>query len=285
MIDSKIVVIGAGVMGNGIAQVSATARYQVVLQDVSEVALDKALGLIKRSLERFVKKDKLSPAEAKEVLGRIALTQELPKAVENADYVIEAVPEILELKIRVIKEIDSIVPKHCIIGSNTSQYSITALAAATERPDRVIGVHFFNPPVMMRLIEVVKGLQTSEDTIQATLAIAAQMKKEVVMCKDSQGFITSRLINVLLAEAERILEEGIATAEDIDKACRLAFNHPMGPFELGDFSGLDTHLNVTKALEEAYGSQFKPTQTLRNNVSAGRLGRKSGRGYYNYSVE
>jgi len=282
---STIAVIGSGIMGNGIAQVSATAGYQVILQDVSPPALEKALKTIRHSLERLVKKEKLSAEEAKEVLGRVSSTNELSEAAQNADYVIEAVTENLDLKYKVIKEIDNLAPKHAILGSNTSQYSITALAAVTERPDRVIGTHFFNPPVMMRLIEVVKGLETSKETVQATMGLAERLNKEVVLCKDSQGFITSRLINLWVNEAERILEEGIATAEDIDKACRLAFNHPMGPFELSDFSGLDTHFAVTQALEDALGDRFKPTQTLRNFVRAGRLGRKTGRGFYNYSKE
>lgn len=275
-------VIGAGIMGSGIAQVGASANYEVIIQDVVQSALDKALAAVRLSLGRFVKKGKLDEQASTEILNRIQITPDLHTAVSRADYVIEAVTEDLDLKLRVFEEVDKIAPQHAIIASNTSQYSITELASATQRPAQVIGTHFFNPPVIMRLIEVVYGLETSEVTTQTTLEMARRMDKEVVICKDSQGFITSRLINLWLTEAERILEEGIATKHDIDKACRLAFNHPMGPFELNDFSGLDTRLNIGLALEKALGERFKPTQSLWNLVRAGRLGRKSGRGFYDY---
>jgi 3-hydroxybutyryl-CoA dehydrogenase len=275
-------VVGAGIMGSGIAQVAASANYDVTIQDIAQSASDKAIATVRLSLGRFVKKGKLDEQGAAEILNRIQTTPDLHTAVSEADYIIEAVTEDLDLKLRVFEEMDKIAPQHAIIASNTSQYSITELASATGRPAQIIGTHFFNPPVIMRLIEVVYGLETSEETTQATLEMARRMDKEVVMCKDSQGFITSRLINLWLTEAERIFEEGIATQQDIDKACRLAFNHPMGPFELNDFSGLDTRLNIGLALEKALGERFKPTQTLHNLVRAGRLGRKSGRGFYDY---
>ena len=275
-------VVGAGIMGSGIAQVAASANYEVTIQDIARSASDKAIATVHLSLGRFVKKGKLDEQGAAEILNRIQTTPDLHKAVSKADYIIEAVSEDLDVKLRVFEEMDKIAPQHAIIASNTSQYSITELASATGRPAQIIGTHFFNPPVIMRLIEVVYGLETSGETTQTTLEMARRMDKEVVMCKDSQGFITSRLINLWLTEAERIFEEGIATQEDIDKACRLAFNHPMGPFELNDFSGLDTRLNIGLALEKALGERFKPTQTLHNLVRAGRLGRKSGRGFYDY---
>jgi len=281
----NIGVIGAGIMGHGIAQVAATSGLQVLLQDVSEGVLGKALESMQRSLGRMVKKGTLKTDEVDVIIGRVQTTVDLARAVERADFVIEAVTENLDLKYRIFEQADRLAPKQAILASNTSQYSITGLAAATNRPDKVIGTHFFNPPVIMKLIEVVRAFDTSEETLAVTLQMAQRMGKEVVVCKDSQGFITSRMINLWLTEAERILEEGIATKEDIDKACRLAFNHPMGPFELNDFSGLDTRLNVSLALEEVLGGRFKPTQILRNLVRAGCLGRKSGRGFYDYTSE
>lgn len=279
----NIAVIGSGIMGNGIAQVASQAGYQVTLHDVAQEALGKALETIRKSVNRFVKKGELADKAANEILGRITPTQDLASAVSGADYVIEAIAESLDLKCRIFESIDKTAPEHAVIASNTSQYSITALASATKRPKQVVGTHFFNPPVLMRLIEVVRGLETSEDTLNTTLEIARRMGKEVVVCKDSQGFITSRLINLWCNEAERIVEEGIATAEEVDKACRLAFNHPMGPMQLTDFSGLDTRLKASLAMEETLGERFKPTQSLRRLVNAGHLGRKSGRGFYDYS--
>jgi len=197
--------------------------------------------------------------------------------------VIEAIPENLDLKKATFKDLDGFCRPQTILGSNTSNFSITAIGAVTQRPQKVIGLHYFNPPAMMKLIEVVRGVETSEETLQTALEFAKKSGKETVVCKDSQGFITSRIINLWLTEAERILEEGIASKEDIDKACRLAFNHPMGPFELADFSGLDTKLYVADALNQSFGDRFRSTQTLRNLVAAGHLGRKRGKGWFEYS--
>ncbi len=196
---------------------------------------------------------------------------------------IEAIPEDLDLKKDTFRDLDRFCRPEAILSSNTSNFSITALAAATRRPEKVVGLHYFNPPAMMKLIEIVQGLETSDETLETVLEFARKSGKETVLCKDSQGFITSRIINLWLTEAERILEEGIATKEDIDKACRLAFNHPMGPFELADFSGLDTKLYVADALNQSFGDRFRSSQTLRTMVAAGHLGRKSGKGWYKYS--
>lgn len=280
-----IAVIGSGIMGNGIAQVAATAGYLVHVHDADRAATDRALLLIRDSLARFVRKGKLDEAERQEIVKRICPKDNLGEAVLEADYVIEAVPEDVGLKCRIFQEIDRLAPAHTIIASNTSQFSITQMAAATKRSAQVIGTHFFNPPVLMRLIEVVRGLETSDETVERTLGLATRMGKEVVICRDSSGFITSRLINLWCNEAERIVEEGVATAEDVDKACRLAFNHPMGPMQISDFSGLDTRLNASLAMEATVGERFKPTQSLRRLVNAGHLGRKSGRGFYEYSGE
>jgi 3-hydroxybutyryl-CoA dehydrogenase len=279
----RVAVLGAGIMGNGIAQVTAAAGYPVCLRDIEDPFIQKGMANIEKSLGRMVKAGKLNPGEVPKILGRVKTTTDLKKAVQDADLVVEAAPENLELKKQIFRDLDTFCPPQTILGTNTSNFSITALGAVTKRPQKVIGLHYFNPPPMMKLIEVVRGVETSEETLQTALEFAQKSGKETVLCRDSQGFITSRIINLWLTEAERIVEEGIATKEDIDKACRLAFNHPMGPFELSDFSGLDTKLAVADALMQSFGDRFRSTQTLRNLVSAGHMGRKSGKGWFNYS--
>ncbi len=278
----KISVIGAGIMGHGIAQVSAIGGYEVFLRDVEERFLKNGVANIEKSLGRMVKAGKISQEGVSKVLGRIRTTTDLKTAVQDADLVIEAAPENVELKKTLFADLDNFCRPETILASNTSNFSITDIAASTKRPQKVVGLHYFNPPAVMKLIEVARGVETSEETLQTVLEFAKKSGKETVVCKDSQGFITSRMINLWFNEAERILQEGIATREDIDKACRLAFNHPMGPFELADFSGLDTHFSVSVSLEDALGERFKPPQVLRNLVRAGHLGRKSGRGFYGY---
>jgi 3-hydroxybutyryl-CoA dehydrogenase len=278
----KIAVLGSGIMGHGIAQVSAAAGFEVFLRDVEDQFLQKAMANMEKSLGRLVKAGKLAQTEVPNILGRIKTTTDLQKAVEEAHLVVEAIPENLDLKKTTFKDLDRFCRPQAILSSNTSNFSITVLASVTQRPDKVVGLHYFNPPAMMKLIEVVRGLETSEETLKTVLDFAHESGKETVVCKDSQGFITSRIMNLWLTEAERILEEGIATREDIDKACRLAFNHPMGPFELADFSGLDTKLYVADALNQSFGDRFRSSQTLRNMVAARHLGRKSGKGWYTY---
>ena len=279
----KIAVLGSGIMGHGIAQVSAAAGFEVSMRDVEDPFLQKAVSNMEKSLGRLVKAGKLAQEEVPNILGRIKTTTDLQKAVEEADLVVEAIPENLDLKKSTFKDLDRFCKPETILSSNTSNFSITVLASSTRRPDKVVGLHYFNPPAMMKLIEVVRGLDTSDETLKTILDFAHQSGKETVICKDSQGFITSRIMNLWLTEAERILEEGIATREDIDKACRLAFNHPMGPFELADFSGLDTKLYVADALNQSFGDRFRSSQTLRNMVAARYLGRKTGKGWYNYN--
>ncbi len=283
MVIKKVSVLGAGIMGNGIAQVSATAGYEVYLRDVEDRFVKNGVANVEKSLGRWVKAGKITQEEASKILGKIQTTTDLKKAVQDADLVVEAVTEDLYLKKSIFGDLGNFCPPQAILASNTSNFSITAIAAASKRPQKVIGTHFFNPPAMMKLIEVIRGLETSDETLQTVLEFAKKCGKETIVCKDSQGFVTTRMINIWLTEAQHILEEGIATREDIDKACRLAFNHPMGPFELNDFSGLDTQVYVSEALTQSFGDRFRSTQSLKNLVAAGHLGRKSGRGWFDYS--
>ena len=278
----RIAVMGSGTMGNGIAQVAAMSGYEVVMRDVDDKAIGRGLELISRSLARFTKSGKLTDQQALDVRDRITTTTDLQAALDAADYVMEAIPEILDLKQALFKQMDELAPPGLILGTNTSQLSITSIAAATKHPERVIGTHWFNPPVMMRLIEVVKGVETSEETLQTTLDLCQKLGKETVVCRDSQGFITSRAIMAFRLECIRILEEGIATKEDIDKAIKLGFNHPMGPFELSDFNGLDIGYHSALAMTEVFGERFRPPMIYRTMINAGRLGRKTGKGWYEY---
>lgn len=278
----RIAVMGAGTMGNGIAQVAAMSGYDVILRDVDDQSIGRGLDLIGRSLTRFVKSGKLAEQQAQDVRDRIKTTTDLQAALDAADYVMEAIPEILDLKQALFKQMDELAPPGLILGTNTSQLSITSIAAATKHPERVIGTHWFNPPVMMRLIEVVKGVETAEETLQTTLDLCQKLGKETVVCRDSQGFITSRAIMAFRLECIRILEEGIATKEDIDKAIKLGFNHPMGPFELSDFNGLDIGYHSALAMTEVFGERFRPPMIYRTMINAGRLGRKTGKGWYDY---
>lgn len=282
MAVERIAVLGAGTMGHGIAQVAATAGYRVVLRDVNKSVLDKALEQISWSLNSLAGKGRLTEADAKSIRERIFTTVDVAEAVASADLVIEAVPENLQLKQETFAEVDRLAPEHTIIVSNTSQFSITRLAAVTGRPERVCGMHFFNPPVLMKLVEIARGERTSDETYDAVKRVCEQMGKETVTCKDSPGFITTRLIGLLWAEALKILEEGVASPEDIDKACRLGLGHAMGPLETADWSGLDVAYAISQSLQEHLGDRFRTTATHHNLVHAGYVGRKAGRGVYDY---
>jgi 3-hydroxybutyryl-CoA dehydrogenase len=285
MAIEHVVLVGGGVMGNGIAQVAAQAGLRVTVVDVSEEALEGTRRRIARSLERLVGRGALSAGDAGAVMGRIAMTTDLEAAAAQADHAIETVVEDLAVKEDVLRRLDAACREDVILASNTSQFSISRLAAATGRPDRVIGSHWFNPPVAMNLIEVIRGVETSDATLAATLELAHRYGKETIVCnKDTPGFITSRLIVLLALEAMRILEEGIADAEDINKACVLAFGHAMGPLDTIDFSGLDTTLKVATAMTEQYGERFLAPQNLRALVNGGHLGRKTGRGFRDYGT-
>ncbi len=278
----KVAVIGAGTMGHGIAQVAATAHYDVSLNDIKDEFLARAKSGIDGSLDRMLKKEKITAQEKEAILSRITFTTDIAKAVKDADLIIEAIPEILELKKEMFKKLDTLSKPEAILGTNTSQNSITEIASVVANPSRVVGTHFFNPPVMMRLVEVVKGLETADSVVEQIRAFATKLGKEIVVCKDSQGFISTRVLVALRLECYRILEEGIATKEDIDKTLKLALGHPMGQFELADFSGLDIEVPICEGLAKVYGERFRPPQSLVHLVKAGRLGKKSGRGWYNY---
>ena len=283
---SRVSVLGAGIMGNGIAQVAAQCGLEVSMRDVEDRFLESGISAIKQSLGRMVKKEKMTQADADAALGRISCTTDLIEAVKDADVVIEAIPEILELKLETYRTIDEKCAQRVVFASNTSGMSITEMAAATGRADRFIGMHFFNPVPMMQLVEIVRGYSTSDETVVVIQELSKKMGKESILVNDTPGFATSRLIGVLQNEAIHAFAEGIATAEDIDKGMKLGMNHPMGPLELADFVGLDTLLHVMENLYEEYGDpKYRPPLLLRQMVRAGHLGRKTGKGFYDYAAK
>lgn len=283
----RVCVLGGGIMGNGIAQLAATAGDEVVIRDVGEEQLQRAFAAVEKSLARFVKAGKLEQSDADAARGRLSGTTDLAEAVGGAGVVVEAVPEILDLKRELWAEVVAHAPREALLGTNTSQLSITSIAAALgDDAPRLVGVHFFNPPVMMRLVELIAGLRTDPAEVERARAFAQRLGKTVVVCRrDSPGFITSRAYAILRLECVRMLEEGVATAEDIDTALKLGFNFPMGPLELGDMNGVDTYVHAIDGLADAHGERFRATVGLRNMVAAGRLGRKSGAGFYDYDED
>jgi len=280
-----VAVLGAGLMGHGIAQVAAqVGRYEVNIRDVEQRFIDGGMGMMNDSLQRFVKKGQLSDADMKAILGRVHPMLSLKEAVSNADLVIEAIPENIELKKTTFREVDGYAPSHAIIASNTSSVSITEMASATKRPEKVCGMHFFNPPQLMKLVEVIRGAKTSDETIETVLAVAHKMGKETVLVKkDSPGFIVNRILIPALNEAVALYWEGVAEKEDIDKAIKLGLNWPMGPLTLLDYIGLDTTLSIADVLTKELDPKFHATVGLKQMVRAQMLGRKSGKGFYDWT--
>ncbi|MBP2242334.1 3-hydroxybutyryl-CoA dehydrogenase [Cytobacillus eiseniae] len=279
---NNIVVIGSGVMGREIAYVSAVGGFITTLIDINENQLKQAEKEIQAIFEKGVARNKLSFAEMEEAKKRLTYSISLAKNVMEADLVIEAVPEVIEIKRNIFEVIDQHAKEHCIFATNTSTMSPTEIGSFTKRSDKVIAMHFFNPVHKMPLVEIVKGLETSEVTVISIRQAAEKMGKETVVINEFPGFVTSRISALVGNEAFYMLQEGVGTPEEIDKAIRLGLNYPMGPFELGDLVGLDTRLNNLKYLHEKLGEKFRPAPLLEQYVNAGRLGRKSGRGVYDY---
>jgi 3-hydroxybutyryl-CoA dehydrogenase len=286
MTDKKdvktLTVIGAGIMGRGIAHVAAVAGFETVLNDISDDLLRKSQDQIREDLNRAVEIGKLTLLAVEETLARLKLERSLEAAVRNADLVIEAVPEKIELKLDIFSRLDQICGPEVIFASNTSALSITEMAAATTRPQRFIGMHFFNPVHKMKLVEIIRGLETNDQTSDMAESVSQKMGKETVQVKESPGFVTSRINALIGNEAFYMLQEGIATARDIDKALKLGLNHPMGPFEMIDLVGLDTRLSILSFLHETLGEKYRPCPLLVKYVKAGRLGKKVGKGVYEY---
>jgi 3-hydroxybutyryl-CoA dehydrogenase len=279
----RVAVLGAGTMGNGIAQVCAMAGYAVALHDPQPGAVERALGAIRGNLDKGVERGKVTAETRDTALANLREAAELARAASGADLVIEAVPERMELKTQIFAELDRAAPPHAILATNTSSLSVSRIAAATGRAERVIGLHFFNPVHIMKLLEVVRGGATSQATVDAALAFAARIGKEPIVVTDTPGFASSRLGIVLGLEAMRMVEQGVATPQDIDKAMELGYNHPMGPLRLTDLVGLDVRLGIAEYLHgELGGDQYRPPELLRRMVAEGRLGKKSGEGFYDW---
>ncbi len=279
----NIGVIGAGTMGNGIAQVCALAGLRVVMVDISDAAVERGIATLSGSLDRLVKKDKLGAADKTAALARVQGSTSYA-ALQGTDLVIEAATENLELKLRILKQIDDLVGENTLIATNTSSISITQLAAVLRQPARFIGMHFFNPVPMMALIEIIRGLQTSDDTHAKAAAFATAIGKTPVSVKNSPGFAVNRILVPMINEAIFVLQEGLASAEDIDTGMRLGCNQPIGPLALADLIGLDTLLAVMRVLHDGFGDpKYRPAPLLSEMVDAGRLGRKNGHGFYHYA--
>ena len=277
-----VAVLGAGTMGNGIAHVFAKAGFSVILRDVEKRFLDRALETITKNLDREIKRGKVAEAERPKILGRIHPTTDMTP-LGRADFVVEAVPERLELKLAVLKEADKVLRPEVILASNTSSISVTALAAATSRPDHFLGMHFMNPVPVMVLVEVIRALQTSDATFTTTLALCEKIEKKPVAVNDSPGFVSNRVLMPLINEAAYCVMEGVADAQAVDAVMKMGMNHPIGPLELADLIGIDVCLDVMEVLHTGFAdSKYRPCPLLRKMVSAGWLGRKSGRGFYTY---
>ena len=280
-----VAVLGAGTMGNGIAHVFARCGYDVILCDVEESFLARGRDTIAKNLDREAKKGKIAEEDKSKILARIRTTTEMSE-IARADFAVEAVPERLDLKLSVLREADKLLRPGVILASNTSSISITALAAATARPEHFIGMHFMNPVPVMVLIEVIRALQTSDETFQATMALCERLEKKPVAVNDAPGFVSNRVLLPMINEAAFAVMEGVATPAAVDSIMKLGMNHPMGPLELADFIGLDVCVHILDVLHEGFGdSKYRACPLLRKMVAAGLLGKKSGRGFYAYAAK
>lgn len=279
----NIAVIGGGTMGNGIAHVFAMSGFNVQLIETKQEFADRALKTIEGNLDRMVKKEKIGESEKRETLGRISTNLDVTSGVKNADLVIEAVPEIYELKKKIFEQVDEHAPDHAILASNTSSISITKLAACTNRPEKFIGMHFFNPVPVMKLVEVINGLETTEDITDAVVSLSEKLGKVAVPANDSPGFVSNRVLMPMINEAIFCVYEGVATAENVDEVMKLGMVHPMGPLRLADFIGLDVCLDILAVLYDGFKDpKYRPCPLLVKMVDAGKLGNKTGEGFYKY---
>lgn len=278
----KVCVLGAGLMGNGIAQVCAQAGFQVTMRDIEQRFIDGGMNTIRKNLSRDVEKGKRTKEEMEAILGSIKPTLDLNEAAGDADVVVEVIVEVMDVKKKVYTELESVVPSHCLFFTNTSGLSITEMAAITKRPDRFIGTHFFNPVPVMRLLEIIKGYETSEETLEIAKAWGKKLGKEFIVVNEAPAFVVNRILCLMINEAFFTLDEGVSCAEDIDKGMMLGCNHPIGPLALADLIGNDTLLHIMEGMHRELGDKYKPSPLLRQLVRAGRLGRKSGKGVFDY---
>jgi len=279
----RVAVLGTGTMGQGIAQVTAQAGYVTHLFDVDAARIDRAIDSIKQVTDRLVQKGKMLNEARSEIIGALVPTPDLARAAKDVDLVIESAPEQMDLKVGLLREVKSLAPESAILGTNTSSLSVTEIGNRIGAANRTIGLHFFNPPPVMELLELVRGLATDDATVDTCLAVAKRLGKTPIVVNDAPGFATSRLGVVIGAEAMRMLESGVASVEDIDRAMELGYRHPMGPLKLTDLVGLDVRLAILEHLHKEIGEQFRPPAILRQMVRAGRLGKKTGEGFYRWT--